>query len=308
MFFIEVKKCIYSTFNKTLWSIFVVAFCSFISFHVAFSFFSFCHLLSACLCYFPASLFSSSFLLSLSQLCFVTSCLFRLVFSFLNSVFPTLSQDSTDCEEYSVTALPTPPSQTPAAPQTSPAAAAPRLAVSGVQRHAQALRLGAIIAELEKILQDLSCADKELRALEHQILHLATILKVAVCIYTKTVETPVNTHAVSEPSLSSCLTRTTYHCWEAHHQRRLWLLRRCWVALTFCQTTWTEMMTPLVWEAWDWRTVGEFRDRNFSPQRPAKSLIYAYFLFPLASVLSSRARWGVMEFSLKAASRLLRKS
>lgn len=86
-------------------------------------------------------------------------------------------QDSTDCEEYSVTALPTPPSQTPAAPQTSPAAAAPRLAVSGVQRHAQALRLGAIIAELEKILQDLSCADKELRALEHQILHLATILK-----------------------------------------------------------------------------------------------------------------------------------
>lgn len=241
-------------------------------------------------------------------LCFVTSCLFRLVFSFLNSVFPTLSQDSTDCEEYSVTALPTPPSQTPAAPQTSPAAAAPRLAVSGVQRHAQALRLGAIIAELEKILQDQSCADKELRALEHQILHLATILKVAVCIYTKTVETPVNTHAVSEPSLSSCLTRTTYHCWEAHHQRRLWLLRRCWVALTFCQTTWTEMMTPLVWEAWDWRTVGEFRDRNFSLQRPAKSLIYAYFLFPLASVLSSRARWGVMEFSLKAASRLLRKS
>lgn len=179
---------------------------------MAFSFFSFCHLLSACLCYFPASLFSSSFLLSLSQLGFVTSCLFRLVFSFLNSVFPTLSQDSTDCEEYSVTALPTPPSQTPAAPQTSPAAAAPRLAVSGVQRHAQALRLGAIIAELEKILQDLSCADKELRALEHQILHLATILKVAVCIYTKTVETPVNTHAVSEPSLSSCLTRTTYHC------------------------------------------------------------------------------------------------
>uniref|UniRef100_A0A3Q2X4M9 RIPOR family member 3 n=1 Tax=Haplochromis burtoni TaxID=8153 RepID=A0A3Q2X4M9_HAPBU len=137
----------------------------------------FCHLLSACLCYFPASLFSSSFLLSLSQLGFVTLCLFRLVFSFLNSVFPSLSQDSTDCEEYSVTALPTPPSQTPAAPQTSPAAAAPRLAVSGVQRHAQALRLGAIIAELEKILQDQSCADKELRALEHQILHLATILK-----------------------------------------------------------------------------------------------------------------------------------
>uniref|UniRef100_A0A3Q4HL44 RIPOR family member 3 n=1 Tax=Neolamprologus brichardi TaxID=32507 RepID=A0A3Q4HL44_NEOBR len=92
-------------------------------------------------------------------------------------IFPTLSQDSTDCEEYSVTALPTPPSQTPAALQTSPAAAAPRLAVSGVQRHAQALRLGAIIAELEKILQDQSCADKELRALEHQILHLATILK-----------------------------------------------------------------------------------------------------------------------------------
>uniref|UniRef100_A0AAX7V142 FAM65 N-terminal domain-containing protein n=1 Tax=Astatotilapia calliptera TaxID=8154 RepID=A0AAX7V142_ASTCA len=88
-----------------------------------------------------------------------------------------LFPDSTDCEEYSVTALPTPPSQTPAAPQTSPAAAAPRLAVSGVQRHAQALRLGAIIAELEKILQDQSCADKELRALEHQILHLATILK-----------------------------------------------------------------------------------------------------------------------------------
>lgn len=49
--------------------------------------------------------------------------------------------------------------------------------MGGAQRRAQAVRLGVLISELEKMLQNQSCSEKELRTLEHQILHLATILK-----------------------------------------------------------------------------------------------------------------------------------
>ncbi|XP_047438101.1 RIPOR family member 3 [Mugil cephalus] len=89
-------------------------------------------------------------------------------------------QDSPDCEVDGASASPTPSAQPPAVSPSSPAGAAlaqGKPGVSGVQRRAQALRLGALIAELEKTLQDQSCSDKELRALDHQILHLATILK-----------------------------------------------------------------------------------------------------------------------------------
>ncbi|XP_070406041.1 RIPOR family member 3 [Nothobranchius furzeri] len=67
-----------------------------------------------------------------------------------------------------------------AAAAPSPLAAAltlGRSGVSGAQRQAQALRLGVVIMELEKTLQSGSCREKELKALEHQVLHLATILK-----------------------------------------------------------------------------------------------------------------------------------
>lgn len=66
--------------------------------------------------------------------------------------------------------------------------------MSSAQRRAQAVRLGALIAELEKTLQNQSCSEKELRALDHQILHLATILKVPVCIPTRT-----QTYCVCDP-------------------------------------------------------------------------------------------------------------
>ncbi|XP_069006858.1 RIPOR family member 3 [Embiotoca jacksoni] len=90
-------------------------------------------------------------------------------------------QDAADRRSYSVPVSPTPPAQPP--PAASPCvagAAAPsagRPGASGAQRRALALRLGALIAELEKTLQNQSCSDDELRALDHQILHLATILK-----------------------------------------------------------------------------------------------------------------------------------
>lgn len=51
--------------------------------------------------------------------------------------------------------------------------------VSGAQNKAQEIRLGALIAELEKLLQKQSRSEKELRALDHHILNLATILKVS---------------------------------------------------------------------------------------------------------------------------------
>ncbi|XP_029358239.1 RIPOR family member 3 isoform X1 [Echeneis naucrates] len=74
-------------------------------------------------------------------------------------------QDSPDCQSYSD-------------PPTAAAAPAPgRSGVGAALRRAQALRVGALIAELEKKFQSQSLCEKELRALDHQILHLATILK-----------------------------------------------------------------------------------------------------------------------------------
>ncbi|XP_034005824.1 RIPOR family member 3 [Trematomus bernacchii] len=90
------------------------------------------------------------------------------------------AQDSSQCQSYSAPASPTSPSQPPVTPPSSPLAAAPSpggLGGSGAQRRAQAVRLGALFKELEQTLQNQSGSEKELRALDHQILHLATILK-----------------------------------------------------------------------------------------------------------------------------------
>nr|XP_046240994.1 RIPOR family member 3 isoform X2 [Scatophagus argus] len=89
-------------------------------------------------------------------------------------------QDSPDRQSYSARGSPSPAAQPPAVTPSSPTAAAPaqgRPGASGAQRRAQALKLGALIAELEKTLQNQSCSEKELRSLDHHILHLATILK-----------------------------------------------------------------------------------------------------------------------------------
>ncbi|XP_015230787.1 PREDICTED: protein FAM65C [Cyprinodon variegatus] len=63
---------------------------------------------------------------------------------------------------------PRPPIQPPASGRTD---------MSGAQRRAQAVRLGALMAELEKSFHTESSCEKELRALEHQVQHLGTILK-----------------------------------------------------------------------------------------------------------------------------------
>ncbi|XP_074523575.1 RIPOR family member 3 [Halichoeres trimaculatus] len=92
------------------------------------------------------------------------------------SLSPALipEQDSPDLQTYS--ASPSPPAVTPSSPMTeAPPTGRPR--PSGAQRKAQALRLGALVSELEKGLQVQSCSERELRALDHQVLHLATILK-----------------------------------------------------------------------------------------------------------------------------------
>ncbi|XP_073325234.1 RIPOR family member 3 [Pagrus major] len=92
----------------------------------------------------------------------------------------SVAKDSPDSQSYSAPDSPSPTAQPPAVTPSSPTPAAPaqgRPGVSGAQRRAQAVRLGALIAELEKTLQNQSCSEKELRALDHQILHLATILK-----------------------------------------------------------------------------------------------------------------------------------
>ncbi|XP_041837058.1 RIPOR family member 3 isoform X2 [Melanotaenia boesemani] len=90
-------------------------------------------------------------------------------------------QVSPDNQGYSATVSPTPSTQPTVASPSSPTATAAltpgRPGVSGAQRRALALKLGAMIAELEKTLQSQSCTDKELRALDHQTVHLATILK-----------------------------------------------------------------------------------------------------------------------------------
>lgn len=72
----------------------------------------------------------------------------------------------------SETLPPMPSTQPPAAAQTSG-----RPGVSGAQRRAQAVRLGGLMAELENSFHSDSSTEKELRALEHQIQHLGTILK-----------------------------------------------------------------------------------------------------------------------------------
>ncbi|XP_034064619.1 LOW QUALITY PROTEIN: RIPOR family member 3 [Gymnodraco acuticeps] len=90
------------------------------------------------------------------------------------------AQDSSHCQSYSAPASPTSPSQPPVTPPSSTLAAAPPpggLGGSGAHRRAQAVRLGALFTELEQTLQNQSGSEKELRALDHQILHLATILK-----------------------------------------------------------------------------------------------------------------------------------
>ncbi|KAJ4941256.1 hypothetical protein JOQ06_027542 [Pogonophryne albipinna] len=85
------------------------------------------------------------------------------------------AQDSSQCQSYSAPASPTSPSQPPITPPSSPLAAAPPpggLGGSGAHRRAQAVRLGALFTELEQTLQNQSGSEKELRALDHQILHL----------------------------------------------------------------------------------------------------------------------------------------
>ena len=60
-----------------------------------------------------------------------------------------------------------------------PASSQGRAVVSWAQRRALALGVGTLVAELESCLQrHHSSSEKELRALDNQILHLATILKV----------------------------------------------------------------------------------------------------------------------------------
>ncbi|XP_065811338.1 RIPOR family member 3 isoform X1 [Labrus bergylta] len=85
-------------------------------------------------------------------------------------------QDSPECQSYSVPVSPSPPAVTPPSPTTD-APPPGRPGPSAAQRRAQALRLGALISELERTLQNQKSSEKELRALDHQILHLATILK-----------------------------------------------------------------------------------------------------------------------------------
>ncbi|KAI4826635.1 hypothetical protein KUCAC02_030073, partial [Chaenocephalus aceratus] len=90
------------------------------------------------------------------------------------------AQDSSQCQSYSAPASPTSPSQPPVTPPSSTLAAAPPpggLGGSSAHQRAQAVRLGALFTELEQTLQNQSGSEKELRALDHQILHLATILK-----------------------------------------------------------------------------------------------------------------------------------
>ncbi|KAM4740352.1 RIPOR family member 3 isoform 2-T3 [Anableps anableps] len=75
--------------------------------------------------------------------------------------------------------IPTDSESLPAMPSARPATAAPSggPGVSGAQRGAQAVRLGVLMAELEKSFPSERSSEKELRALVHQVQHLGTILK-----------------------------------------------------------------------------------------------------------------------------------
>ncbi|XP_059184987.1 RIPOR family member 3 [Centropristis striata] len=84
-------------------------------------------------------------------------------------------QDPTECQSYSALALPISPVQLTAVTPSSPMTTGQTPGRLG--RRAQAIRLGVLIMELEKILQNQNCSEKELRTLDHQILHLTTILK-----------------------------------------------------------------------------------------------------------------------------------
>ncbi|KAM3622068.1 uncharacterized protein V6R79_020025 [Siganus canaliculatus] len=100
----------------------------------------------------------------------------------LDTVGVQVKQNPAESPLYSAPASPTPAAPPPDAPpsSSSPTSAPPtqgRPGVSGAQRRALAVRLGTLISELEKLLRNQSCSEKELRALDHQILHLATILK-----------------------------------------------------------------------------------------------------------------------------------
>ncbi|XP_075938161.1 RIPOR family member 3 isoform X6 [Anarhichas minor] len=97
--------------------------------------------------------------------------------SLQRSSTPDILRKNTDQDPVQVQvqdSAPTPPTLS----SFSPAAAAPPPpAVSGAQRRAQAVRVGALMVQLEKTLRNQSCSEKELRHLDHQVLHLATILK-----------------------------------------------------------------------------------------------------------------------------------
>lgn len=102
--------------------------------------------------------------------------LFEHVLPFLK-LFPSLFQGSSEFEPHSLPDLPTltiPPAVAPPLPTLS--AATP--GTGGDQPRAQALQLGAQISALDDLLQSQPSSVKELRALKHNLLHLATILKV----------------------------------------------------------------------------------------------------------------------------------
>lgn len=149
-------------------------------------------------------------------------------FSFLSEhvlqflkLFPSVFQHSSDFEAHSFPDLPTltiPPAVAP--PLPTPPAATPE--TSGDQRRAQAFQLGAQILELNALLHSQPSSEKELRALEHNLLLMATILRV-----------PRVNSGVWQPRLpgtySECCylllsPRTTSPCWDApHRRRRLWV-------------------------------------------------------------------------------------
>ncbi|TWW54323.1 RIPOR family member 3 [Takifugu flavidus] len=85
-----------------------------------------------------------------------------------------VTRDSSEFEPHSFPALPTVTTQ-PAAASPSPPAAPPETSVG--QHRARALRIGAQISELSNLLPSQPCSKQELRALRHNLLHLATILK-----------------------------------------------------------------------------------------------------------------------------------
>ncbi|XP_029682645.1 RIPOR family member 3-like isoform X2 [Takifugu rubripes] len=85
-----------------------------------------------------------------------------------------VTRDSSEFEPHSFPALPTVTIQ-PAAASPSPPAAPPETSVG--QHRARALRIGAQISELSNLLPSQHCSEQELRALRHNLLHLATILK-----------------------------------------------------------------------------------------------------------------------------------